>query len=159
MQVKRPFRLLSLALVIAVLATLLPGASAARAQDIDDPVPPCTALEIVGFADSAADSLLTISDITLRFETADTFELLVEFDEFYLDWWTNVQPELPDCALALRYERMMARALGQIYIVLVWSASGSEAMLVGHPELLNATSEEMLEFNDLLVELTERIQQ
>jgi len=159
MHVKRPFRLLSLALAIATLAALLPGASAIRAQDIDDPVRPCTALEIIGFADAVADSLLTISDITLRFETADTFELLVEFDEFYLDWWTNVQPELPDCALALRYERMMARALGQIYIVLVWSASGSDAMLIGHPELLGATSEEMLEFNDLVVRLTERMQQ
>ena len=95
MHVKRPFRLLSLALAIATLAALLPGASAIRAQDIDDPVRPCTALEIIGFADAVADSLLTVSDITLRFETADTFELLVEFDEFYLDWWTNVSRSCP----------------------------------------------------------------
>ena len=73
MQVKRPFRLLSLALVIAVLAALLPGASAARAGH-RRPRPALHGPRNRRLCGRAADSLLTISDITLRFEAADTFE-------------------------------------------------------------------------------------
>ena len=158
MRITPSYRLLSLAITLAVLVALLPGALPARAQEIDDPIPACSLAEILGFVEPMIDTMLTLSDLATRFETDDQFEILAEFDGFYLDWWTNVQPELPECALALRYERMMARALGQMYIVMVWSASESDAMLVGHPELLDEVSEEMTVFGELVTEMGERVE-
>lgn len=152
-------RAISFLIVLLLAVALVPKTHAQNSDEIDEPVRACTLEELGEVAALTVDLFSTITEITVGVTNDNAMERLVQVDELWLEFWQDVIPELPDCAYALRFERMFARSLGQVYIGMVWVAVGSDQMARPHIPLMDEAADEIVEFNELTVELTEQMEE
>lgn len=142
----------SLLVLLVVLLLLLSGLPAsAQEWEIDDRLDACTNEELLDVLIDGSDLMPRLGMLALRAEPGSSaFALMEELDLYYLIWWRDVQPTLPDCAFSLRYQFMISRSFSHLYTTLLWIAFGDDARVNKHLDLFEATSEEVELVNEAL---------